>query len=326
VQVFISYRRDDTAGRAGRLFDALASRLGARNVFQDVAAIAPGADFDREITAAIDRCDAVLVIIGNDWAALTGPAGRRIEDERDYVRREVAAALTSGVAVVPVLVGGASMPTADVLPTDLQPLALRQSVTIRDDFWPEDVDMLIRRLRHDDEPVARRRRWPVLAAGVVVALVIAGIWTLTGIGDGDADSTDDDEITGCPEQSESWRVIDVTGAGTATVEVDVRLVFTARRAWHDEDGGRVYLSVEVRNGSEPTSEAVPYYNQELVETLLVDGLSQGLAQCLTVEGDPNLYPGQRAIGLLGFDLIEDPTGQPLVLGVYEGLADVVITS
>jgi hypothetical protein len=82
----------------------------------------------------------------------------------------------------------------------------------------------------------------------------------------------------------------------------------------------------VRNGSEPTSEAVPYYNQELFETLLVDGLSQGLAQCLTVEGDPNLYPGQRAIGLLGFDLIEDPTGQPLVLGVYEGLADVVITS
>ena len=42
MQIFISYRREDTAGRAGRLFDALVGRFGERDVFQDVAGIAPG--------------------------------------------------------------------------------------------------------------------------------------------------------------------------------------------------------------------------------------------------------------------------------------------
>jgi hypothetical protein len=326
VQIFISYRREDTAGRAGRLFDTLVSRLGTRNVFQDVTAIAPGTDFDREITAAIDRCDAALVIIGNDWTTLAGPAGRRLDDGDDYVRREVAAALLSGVPVVPVLVGGASMPSADELPEDLQPLALRQAVTIRDDFWHEDVDTLTRRLRRDDV-ADHRRRWPVLVTGTTIAAlaVVAALWMLGDGGDDGADSTDAGQITGCPEPNESWNTIKVADSATATVETEVRLVFTVHRAAVDAEEGRVFLDVEVRNESEPKSTAVPYYNQELFQTLLVDGLSQGIPQCLTVEGNPNLYPGQRAIGLVGFDLTEDPTGQPLVLELLSGDPDITVT-
>ena len=156
MQIFISYRREDTAGRAGRLFDALVGRFGERDVFQDVAGIAPGADFDRAIDAAIHRSDVVLVIIGEDWATLSGPAGRRLDAHDDYVRREVAAALTSGVPVVPVLVGGATMPVAAQLPDDLAPLARRQAVIVRDDTWHQDIDALVRRLQHEggDRPPA----------------------------------------------------------------------------------------------------------------------------------------------------------------------------
>ncbi len=65
MRIFISYRRDDTAGRAGRLFDVLVSRLGGRNVFQDVAAIAPGVDFTQRVADAIAKSDSALVVIGS---------------------------------------------------------------------------------------------------------------------------------------------------------------------------------------------------------------------------------------------------------------------
>jgi hypothetical protein len=41
VQIFLSYRRGDAGGHAGRLSDVLRQRLGAKSVFQDVTAIAP---------------------------------------------------------------------------------------------------------------------------------------------------------------------------------------------------------------------------------------------------------------------------------------------
>ena len=93
----------------------------------------------------------------------------------------------------------------------------------------------------------------------------------------------------------------------------------------DAAQNRLYLTVEVRNQSPPTSPKVPYYNQAFFRTVLVDGLSQGFADCLTVEGDPNLYPGQRAVGLVGYDLTEDPTSSPLVLELFTGDPDIRVT-
>ena len=68
VKVFVSYRRGDTGGRAGRLADALASRFGRRQVFQDVTAVAPGAPFDEQVDQATRSSDVVLVVIGRAWA------------------------------------------------------------------------------------------------------------------------------------------------------------------------------------------------------------------------------------------------------------------
>ncbi len=51
--VFISYRRDDCAGHAGRLYDRLVDRLGEGNVFMDIDAIEPGVDFGVRIDEAI---------------------------------------------------------------------------------------------------------------------------------------------------------------------------------------------------------------------------------------------------------------------------------
>ena len=52
-RVFISYRRDDAAGYAGRLEESLERRLGRGSVFRDVLDLAPGEDFVDAIRARL---------------------------------------------------------------------------------------------------------------------------------------------------------------------------------------------------------------------------------------------------------------------------------
>src|SRR4051794_11122419 len=112
--IFISYRRGDAAGHAGRLFDSLSARYGRDRVFMDRDSITPGVDFVERIDEALASCEAAVIVIGEDWIRITGPDGRRrLDDPADYVRTEVVASLArSHVRVVPVLVGGAPMPSA----------------------------------------------------------------------------------------------------------------------------------------------------------------------------------------------------------------------
>jgi streptogramin lyase len=143
--VFISYRRDDCAGHAGRLYDRLADRIGESSVFMDVDAIELGADFGVRIDEAIGACRLVIVLIGDDWLDIADSAGRRrLEDPTDFVRREVATALRrSDVRVIPVLVEGATMPPVERLPEDLKALARRNALELSDAGWRYDVERLI---------------------------------------------------------------------------------------------------------------------------------------------------------------------------------------
>ena len=143
-RVFLSYRREDSAGHAGRLADHLLDRFGQGSVFVDVESIEAGADFTAEIERAISSSEAVLVLIGPGWLDAKTTSGiRRLDEPADFVRREVEAALTSQVRVVPVLVGGASMPAEAELPTSIAALARRNAVELLDRRWREDVDALV---------------------------------------------------------------------------------------------------------------------------------------------------------------------------------------
>lgn len=148
TRIFISYRRDDSAGYAGRLFDRLSAHFGAENVFIDVGALQPGEDFASAITEAVEACGALLAVIGRRWATITSADGtRRLDDPDDFVRLEITLALQrENVLVIPVLVGGAHVPDEADLPEPLQPLAARQAFTVRDDRFHADVDALIQRL------------------------------------------------------------------------------------------------------------------------------------------------------------------------------------
>jgi hypothetical protein len=178
MRVFLSYRRGDVGGYAGRLSDALRERLGAKSVFQDVAAIAPGQDFMAAIDRALDESDAVLAVIGPNWLTASTPQGAaRLFEAGDVVRVEVARALGRDARVVPILVGGAVMPTAAQLPDDLQGLAQRQAVVVHDESWHQDVDSMVRSLRGQARRPAERHRRRLL-----IAAIAAGVFALAGVG------------------------------------------------------------------------------------------------------------------------------------------------
>lgn len=171
LKVFISYRREDTAGQALLLDQALGAQFGSENVFVDVAKIRPGMSFLRAINDRVAVCDVLLALIGPRWlTALDERTKRRLLDQgEDYVRLELEAALRrgSGVRVLPVLIDEAIMPSASDLPRSLKSLALINASSARHTSWHQDVDNLVRVLVqigediHETEP-ARRAPSPVV--------------------------------------------------------------------------------------------------------------------------------------------------------------------
>jgi hypothetical protein len=180
--VFISYRRDDSGGYAGRLFDVLAGRFGPDQTFMDLDDIHGGDNFAAVIDEKVGQCSVLLAVIGERWLTLKGQDGvRRLDAPGDFVRLEVAKALERGVRVIPVLVGGAAMPGAADLPEALRPLAVHQAIDLRDAHFHADANQLADLLQSTVPGLGARswqgtRRWLIPAVGAVVAvLAVAGV-------------------------------------------------------------------------------------------------------------------------------------------------------
>jgi hypothetical protein len=142
-RIFISYRRDDSRGYAGRLQGDLSRRYSEEHVFRDIE-IPPGADFGEYITSLVDKCNVVLAIIGPGWLDARDREGeRRLDDPDDWVRLEIERALArDGVEVIPVLVDGARLPPREELPPSMLALRRRNAFEISDRRWDYDVELL----------------------------------------------------------------------------------------------------------------------------------------------------------------------------------------
>lgn len=146
--IFLSYRRDDAEGQAGRLYDDLAAVFGPEAVFMDVTAIKPGLDFRKVIEQSLTSCGVFLILIGKNWVTAKDESGRyRLEDPSDFVRIEVAAALKRDIPVIPVLVQGATVPKREQLSEDLKDLVFRNAIELSHPRWDSDVQVLINALR-----------------------------------------------------------------------------------------------------------------------------------------------------------------------------------
>jgi TIR domain len=154
LRIFLNYRREDTAGYAGRLYDALVSRFPADQVFIDIDAIEPGVDFVEVVENAVGACDVFIALIGQRWAEVMNERGqRRLGDENDFVRLEIEAALKRKIRIIPVLVQGANMPRASELPESLAPLARRNALELSDHRWRYDLQQLVQVLERRSPPV-----------------------------------------------------------------------------------------------------------------------------------------------------------------------------
>lgn len=141
ASIFVSYRRIDSGGVAGRIYDHLDS-LFKGEVFMDVEDIKPGRDFQEEIIGRIRNCKVVLVLIGSTWWGDVD--GRiRLGNHDDYVTLEVKAALETGCTLIPVLIGEVGMPTREELPAELNALASRHAVRLRRDNFKQDIEPLV---------------------------------------------------------------------------------------------------------------------------------------------------------------------------------------
>jgi sulfatase modifying factor 1 len=197
-RIFISYRREDSELFTGRLHDRLEPHFGRENVFMDIDDIPFGVDFRKHLDEAVSRCDVLLAIIGENWLNVChreGPrqGSRRLEDPADFVRIEILSALARGIPVIPVLVGGARVPTERELPEGLKDLAYRHAAEVRGgrDF-KDHVARLIRGLEQllrvpqersagdpglppDPHPAPKSQRVPQeRSAGAVEAVALGG--------------------------------------------------------------------------------------------------------------------------------------------------------
>ncbi len=139
--VWIIYRREDAAGTAQQLHDALSRRLGTKNVRMDPGpddGPPGGTESHREM---VRRTDFALVLMGPEWLRSEDEnARRRLWSPDDPVRRRIAAALAAGAGVVPILVRGALMPGPDQLPQEISSLTRRNALQVTQTCWESDVD------------------------------------------------------------------------------------------------------------------------------------------------------------------------------------------
>jgi hypothetical protein len=144
AKIFLSYRREDTAGIAGRIYDRLRDHFGNDAIFMDIDSIPLGVDFQKHIDSAVGQCDLVLAVIGTNWAGEAG-AQRRIDNPEDFVRVEIEAALNRDIPVIPILIDRTQMPTKADLPPSIARLTYRNATDVdQGRHFHAHVDLLIK--------------------------------------------------------------------------------------------------------------------------------------------------------------------------------------
>jgi hypothetical protein len=149
-KIFICYRRDDSEGYAGRLYDRLVQHFPER-VFMDTASIPAGADFVAKMREVMRESFAALVIIGPRWLAAGEDGVPRLKAAGDHVRLEIVEAFRNELGVIPVLVQGSKMPRQGELPRGTATLTHLNAVEVRHTAFDADFATLVRVLKSLEE-------------------------------------------------------------------------------------------------------------------------------------------------------------------------------
>jgi hypothetical protein len=181
-KIFLCYRRDDSAGHAGRVYDRLSQRFPGR-VFMDVAGIGVGTRWAEVIGQTLGSCDVFVILIGRRWLERDSAGLRRIDDPEDPLRAEITTALRLKLRIIPLLVSGAAVPPQDKLPKDVAPIADWQAFKIDDEDFDHYALRLIEALEGGGpgpapSPPSKRRavHWAIVS--IMVILMALAAWGL----------------------------------------------------------------------------------------------------------------------------------------------------
>jgi TIR domain len=147
--IFINYRRTDAGWPADLLESELGRGFGATRVFQDVRGIDAGDDFVTVLDSQLRRATILIVLIGSNWLRVGDKFGRRrLDQEQDWVRREIRMALQKpGCRVIPVLIDDAELPDErEALPEDISALLTRQRFSLRQAHSHDDIEALTKEI------------------------------------------------------------------------------------------------------------------------------------------------------------------------------------
>jgi len=130
ARVFVSYRRAD-----GRMaVDWLAERLqtldlvtGIQTAFHD-GGLKAGENFADALMHELDDCKLVIAVIGPNWEGRSDTGPSRIQDPDDWVVTEIATAMRLKKHIMPVLIGGAELPTTADLHSSIDSLPGRHTL------------------------------------------------------------------------------------------------------------------------------------------------------------------------------------------------------
>jgi TIR domain len=176
-RIFINYRRGDEPGYTQALFQQLEAAFGRSNLFMDVEGyIKAGDDFVEAIEGHVAACEVLLAVIGPRWIDVRDHNGqRRLDDQDDFVRIEIAAALKQGKRVIPILVNNAQMFSVDDLPEPLRPLARRNAVSLRQERFIADCLGLIKDIRGSASVAGKDATQPAAAnaSNYAIGLILA---------------------------------------------------------------------------------------------------------------------------------------------------------
>ena len=298
--IFISYRREDAEGQAGRLFNDLAEQFGEHAVFMDVAGIEPGRDFRRAIDEQVASCGVLLAVIGKRWLDAKDESGRRrLDDPMDFVRLETASAMKRAIPVIPVLVQGASMPRAEQLPQDLAELSYRNGVELTHARWDSDVQVLVKALRPHVglSPQSAKKPWPLLIAVLVAAIAVAigGYVVYKKV----AEKGKQDSV------AEAEKVHAVGASGASVAESNVARNGNANT--QNNDGGKQDQANNRRDAPASSSSLSP--QQQPSQTPQITNhpvmlVNAKTGKCLTIAGGVST---ENNVPALQFDCDEDPS-------------------
>jgi hypothetical protein len=147
-RIFVNYRRDDDPGYTQALFQKLIAAFPSDEVFMDVQGeIRPGEDFVSALEERISGCDVLLAVIGPRWLERDRSGRSRLDNEADFVRNEIDAALKQGKWVIPVLVNNGAVPSAGDLPECLRPFVRCNAGRLSHEQFSTDCQNLITNIR-----------------------------------------------------------------------------------------------------------------------------------------------------------------------------------